>query len=107
MTPPITRTPITTPIVAHAVLGKFRMPSLKTLLKKGVRVPLTCAGTCKTKLELVLARKTAKKLHLSTVVASKTFTFKGRRTIVLKPSRKAAKKLRGLRRATFSVKRVS
>jgi hypothetical protein len=88
----------------HAVLGAVKFPSLKTVIARGVRVRLTCAAKCRTTVQLRLASRTARRMHLQVVVGSKTVSFEGRRTIYVKPTHKSAKKLRKVRSAKLAVK---
>ena len=106
-TPAPTPTPQPSTTTAHAVLGAVKIPTLEKVISKGVRVPLTCAAKCRTTVQLRLARRTARKLHLGVVVGSKTVSFSGKRTVVVKPTRKAAKKLRKLRSAKLAIKTMS
>ncbi|MBE2319723.1 hypothetical protein DVA67_027385 [Solirubrobacter sp. CPCC 204708] len=99
-------TPVPVPRVEPPVLDGIpapwlrvsaRRPQLKTLLRRGVTVDVTCTKPkCRTRLTLTVDAKTARKLKLrSRTVASRTVTGTRRATLKLTP--KARKALKGVR----------
>ena len=69
---------------------------IATVLKRGVLASVRCNQACKGKVELTLDRKTARKLGLKRVVATKTVTLKkaGVKSLRLKLNKRARAKLR-------------
>jgi hypothetical protein len=67
-------------------------------LTRGLRVPITCSEACEATVELRLNGKTAKRLKLKATAGSARRSLRGRDSVVVKLSRKAASKLRRQRR---------
>jgi hypothetical protein len=80
---------------------------LRTALRRGVKAVANCSRSCTVAGQVRLDKKTAKRLRIKGAVAkSKAVTFTGRRTLTLKFSKSAVRKLRRLKRATLTVSAV-
>jgi murein tripeptide amidase MpaA len=96
---------------AALTLG-LRVPNAKKLrlrkvLRRGIKAVATCSRTCTVAGQVRLDKKTAKRLRIKDAVAkSKPVTFSGKRTLTMRFTKKAARKLRRLKRATLTVSAV-
>jgi glucodextranase-like protein len=100
----------TPPVLALAV-AKVK---LAALIKRGLPVTVGCSEACSFRVDLILSRALAKKLHAARVYSigrkSSTMTAAGKKKFRVKLRRKAARALRKakkLRKLTFKVKVVA
>jgi hypothetical protein len=91
----------------RAGLSATRKQSLRTVLKRGVKVQVQCDEVCTVTIELRLDSPTARRLKLKNPVgrATKRFTAPGRkRTVLVRFTGKAAKALRRVRKVNVSTR---
>jgi hypothetical protein len=80
-----------------------KRPRLRTLISKGLKTTITCSQRCTVHVRLLLDRKTAKRLKLKRIVATRNARLgdDDATTVALKLTRKSKTALRRLRRARF------
>jgi hypothetical protein len=73
--------------------------TIRTLIAKGLRVTVSCDEACTTRIDLLIDRKTGKRLKLKTRLARKTVQMAaaGSRKVAIKLPAKAKKKLKKLK----------
>ena len=99
----------TTPADTRAPVGSFAVAArqtIRTLIRKGLRVTVRCDEACTTRVELRIDRKTAKRLKLKTTLAraNARLTAGGSKKVAVKLPAKTKKKLKTLRSMKITVR---
>jgi hypothetical protein len=99
------------PDVSAPVVGlTVRARRLRVVLRRGLRVTLSCSEACTADARLVLSRTLARRFHLPAraplVVARRTVRLAkaGRTTVTLRLTRRAVRALRNVRRLTLTLR---
>ena len=95
---------------APAATLKAAKQKLKAVLAKGLAVTASCSEPCTLKLQLVIDKKTAKKLKLGkkpTVIGTLTRSLAGSAKLKIKLTGKAKKRLKKAKSVKLSVRAVA
>jgi hypothetical protein len=108
--PPVTPGPVTPP-AKDTTKPTLKVSIAKTFarataFKSGLKIKVSCSEACTVTTDLLIDAATAKKLHISRTVGTRTvkFTTAGKKTITVKLTKKALTALKRMRKTTVSIR---